>query len=214
MDMDEFLTGWNHTDFSLERLLNEHAAPFFRLPWWLVGSDAIESRPKALVIDAYKGGQLQPLHLKTIAKSEECLDFNYTLHPQVARPDEVLPALNMTRHAYTQQSHIHSFEKRTLNFSGSVIAVPATKLFVKHYMYLSWEEFQSQRANYTYNSMGDRTMWAVDPRKKWLGGNFNPQHEIANEFTSHMSARVLASFRNEHSHGHLPCKFCHVLWSL
>ncbi len=221
LDLDEYLTAWNHTGFSLEGLLEQHAAsaaPFFRLPWWNVGSDGLETRPKALVIDAYKGGQLQPQHHKTFAKSAECLDFNYTLHTRVLRPDELLPAFNMTRRDFTERESIHPFEMRTMTLGPADVAgtadVPATSMFIKHYIFVSWEEFRVQRANYAHNSAGDPTIWAVDPRGKWLGGNITPRREVAAEFTSHMASRVLASFRQEHMHGHLPCRRCHEKWSL
>jgi hypothetical protein len=212
LDMDEFLTAWNVTGFSLEKVLQEHAVPFFRLPWWIVGSDTHETRPNALVIDAYKGGRLERLAVKTMAKSSECLDYSFTHYPYVARPKEIV--FNMTLQAFVEQHKAHQFEIRTMNSADTVIHVPATSMFVKHYMYLSWQEFQSQRANFTYNSAGERTIWAEDPRAKWLGGIIKPPVEIAQEFTSDMSARVLASFRNERTHGRLPFSFCHAIWNL
>lgn len=174
LDLDEYLTAWNHTGFSLERLLEQHgasAAPFYRLPWWNVGSDGLETRPKALVIDSYKGGQLQPQHHKTFAKSAECLDFNYTLHPQVLRPDEFLPVFNMKRREYTERESIHPFEMRSMTFgpadSAGTADVPATSSFIKHFMYMSWEEFRVQRANYTYHL-------GCGPTRQVAGGQHHP----------------------------------------
>jgi hypothetical protein len=214
IDMDEFLTAWNVTDFSLERVLSEYAVPFFRLPWWVVGSDAHETRPKAMVIDAYTGGKFEPALVKTIAKSDEIWDFSLTHYPHVTRPQETLGAFNMTRHAFAEQHRSHPFERTTMNLSGTPAEVPATAMFLKHYTYMSWEEFKAQRANFTYNSGGQPTIWAIDPRNQWLQGDIKPPLEIAQDFTSNMSARVLASFRSEYTGGRLPCSFCHAMWNL
>jgi hypothetical protein len=214
IDIDEYMTAWNWTNFNLKSVLDKHPAPYYRLPWWVIGSDGHETRPRALTIDAYRGGRLQASHLKTFARSQDCLDFSFPLHPFVARPEELLSAYNMTRKAYTHTADLHPFEHRTID-QGGPVNIPATTLFLKHYLYLSWDEFRAQRANYTRIGGGDaNSVWAVDPRNKWLGGNWKPRIELAQEFTSHMSALVLASFKSEHANGTLPGYHCHVLWGL
>jgi hypothetical protein len=179
----------------LSTVLDSDPLPFVRLPWWVVGSDGLEARPKRLLIRSYLHGHLEEHHLKTFAKSDEISDFSFPLHPFVRDGQKMLTS-NKTRADFVESSTLRADEKTLMTIAGKTVFVPATKMFLKHYVYLSWEEYAEQRAKYPFIGGGDANIWANQPREKWLSGHGVDLKtpNIAAQFSDYMAVKVEHSF--------------------
>lgn len=80
------------------------------------------------------------------------------------------------------------------------IPVPDTEMFLKHYKYLSWEEFRLQRASTPTLPNGRTNYWSRGGRQLWEKGNSTGsgvrrhlgggEINIAAEFTGNMTVRL------------------------
>jgi hypothetical protein len=126
-----------------------HAA--LRLPWWVMHGDSHETRPDGLVSQSYHNGHLELHHLKTLMRTSAVAHWRYPLFPQPKNPRTVL--LNgLSIKQYIRDKHLHSFEKATVRIADTSMEVPISPVFLRHYMFMSWEEFYSNRAKYKTSS--------------------------------------------------------------
>ena len=213
LDYDEYVTFWAWGDVlhnnSLPHYLAAHAFSFLRLPWWVLGNQGHEAKPRGLVLESYTAGSLErPRYVKTIARVSDIVNFqsphlpqpspslsNVSLlstsrHPARALPPGVPRDPNMTVLRYTAWNTLHDEEKTLATLpllptralapsapsappapSTIVLPVPATEIFLKHYKYLSWEEFVKQRAATPTLPNGRTNYWSLDARAVWERGN-------------------------------------------
>lgn len=212
LDYDEYATFWRHGDAlhnnSLARYVAAHPFPFLRLPWWVMGNEGHETKPRGLVIESYSAGSLErPRYVKTIARVSEIVNFQSPHLPQPSAAAANTTLLSTNRHPlshrgwppgtpldpnttvlrYTAWNTLHDEEKALATLpllpprahapsahapaSTIVVPVPATELFLKHYKYLSWEEFLKQRAATPTLPNGRTNYWGLDARAVWERGN-------------------------------------------
>jgi hypothetical protein len=124
-----------------------HPHASLRLPWWVMQSDSHETRPDGLVSQSYHNGHLTLNHLKTMMRTSAATHWKFPLYPEVKDPDTLL-SNGLTIEKYIRQSNLHSFEKTTVRIAGTTMEVPYAPVFLRHYVYMSWEEFLSNRAKY------------------------------------------------------------------
>ena len=74
--------------------------------------------------------------------------------------------------------------------SNTTIYIPATEIFIKHYKYLSWEEYKLQRAATPTLPNGRSNYWKDNPRVGWEKGNKTIYHQIK-DIENHKNYTVL-----------------------
>lgn len=198
IDADEYLSLVDDTpDPSLLHLLSpEH--PFVRLPWFAIGSEGHEKRPQGLTIENYKHGRVHR-NIKTIAKTSEVRLWDDAHHPIVKHRNQHIEHRNKTvqLHRFVESSDIRHDEHPRVTGANSTADSTANEIFLKHYVYLSWEEYSSQRAQYKVNANGRVNIWGINARPTWLlGANLTSMKDVkGDEFTQSMAVKVRAALK-------------------
>lgn len=202
---------------SLQHFVQVYGYPFARLPWWVIGSDNHETRPRGFTIDNYRHGFLHNEPIKTLVKSDTVKDFISPHHPQlksglgsktlygkvtwgeyIAKRTTLFPHESVNVEVFAPH-----FENVTRNRANNAapklvtVAQPANRLFIKHYMYLSYEEYAAQRAAYNTTAANDANPWSLNPRATWSTGGYAEGKKYVNsineDFTRHMSVKLNVS---------------------
>ena len=198
IDMDEFINfRENVTETSIGAILANYPHPFMHLAWWVIGSDGHYLSPPGFIIENYHHGKLQENHLKTIGRSSRIGMWSFSLFPFAIEPKEK---------TFVETQYLRSDEMEQQD--GRM--VPTRPLFVKHYVYLSYEDFMAVRAKRTVTSNNDTNNWAVKPQETWVSSILTAPPYAAN-FTSKMATLLRTSFHENpvpHTHG------CTTLWEL
>ena len=214
IDMDEFIT-FDMNDVSsftsITKILKTTVDPLIRLPWWNMGSENKTETPTGLIVDSYHRGTLQPGHLKTIAKSNHIRTWEHSLFPFFKNGTDIL-SNQMTLKQYGEYGQLHDSEMFSFTSNHFSIQLPRSQIFLKHYMFLSWNEFVQQRSNGTRLSNSgnkENNIWAENPRDKWVGGYWttNDNYNIGVKFTKHISNLTHIALKT-----YLGYESCHKLW--
>lgn len=225
-DADEYLTIQRdlHPSGGLLSVLAEHERrtsgfPILHVPWVWMGSEHLEQRPPGLLIDNFRAGHYPAWMLKTAARSAfvERWDFSHwPIVKDVAREDAIgkhgfaIPEPFKSLAEYTARNWLFDNESRVLRPDPTDPNVecryPASPLFLKHYAYRSFEEFQAYRANpanLRVKSDGNENKKALEqPREAWEKGwgVHKPSYFespcsrlYANDFTASMAERTRAA---------------------
>lgn len=100
--------------------------------------------------------------------------------------------------------------------SAEKILIPAGNLFLKHYYYLSFEEFLLQKASNKFDSDGERpNVYALYPRDIWNVGNFteSTKVDLGAAHTAAMAAKVRARLEaNTEKNPLVASDTCRRLW--
>lgn len=191
IDADEYLTLLDGgPGLPLLELLI-HKTPFVRMPWFTVGSESREKCPVGLTIENYKHGKLHG-QIKTIAKSSEVGWWSTAHHPWVKHRDKYIihNGKKMSLQHYVEENNIRSEEHpRIAHLVDANYTTNSNEVFLKHYVYLSWEEYTTQRAQYKVNADGRANIWAVNARQNWLVGA-TYKDVLAVNFTQSMAVKV------------------------
>lgn len=222
---------------SLQHFVQVYKYPFARLPWWVIGSDNHETRPRGFTIDNFQHGSLHYEPIKTLVKSEIVKDFISPHHPElktglkskilygkvtwgeyIAKRRTLFPHesvnIDVSEPVFEPVMHPHDQSMNTTT-NYATIAQPANRLFIKHYMYLSYQEYAGQRAAYNKTAANDANPWSLNPRATWLFGAYAEGkkyiYSINEEFTRQMSvklnvsiaARVREVQRRNSTHAHI-----------
>jgi hypothetical protein len=92
--------------------------------------------------------------------------------------------------------------------------VPTQNVFIKHYMYLSFEEFMMGRGSFGKYPEGNPSKWVNDPWQKWQDGNtsIGTGFRIAHDFTALMAIRLREKGSSTFWLSQYP--YCRKLWGL
>ena len=223
-DIDEYMTfqtdlhpSGNLQAFLVEYEATTHGLPVLHVPWVIMGSDHQEQRPPGLMIDNFRVGNYPAWMVKTAARSAfiEAWDFshwpkvkNISAADAVTDHGFVLPEPFGLLREYTERNWLLPNESRIIHPEAAEPNVecryPASPLFLKHYLYRSFEEFQAYRANpasLRVKSDGNQNTKPLnEPRQAWEEGwgVHNPRSFdkgpcapfYANEFTQAMAERT------------------------
>jgi len=210
IDMDEYITvaTENVEQFiSLSSELNAVGYPFVRMPWWILGSDGHEEVPLGLIIQNYHHGSLST-YVKTAAKVSELVDWDFTHFPRFKTPSPILPN-GQTVKQFAEYSWLWDEEMFLMQIGEEqVMKLPRARIFLKHYWYLSWPEFQAQRSNGTYSSEGAPNIWSENVREKWEQGNYPNLFNVGCNFTKMMARKVQRRLKA------LQLSFCDNFWKV
>jgi hypothetical protein len=192
MDVDEYLTLQEDLySGTLHSLLDESILPVIRMPWVLMGSDGHETAPPGLVIEGFaNAGPTGPM-IKTLVKSNIIVDWEFSHWPVISSPSERMPPpsqaeldfLNSTKYAgsdypleaWMTQLWVCPEEKRTVDVDGQQCSWPVGALFMKHYKWLSWQQFMEYRGKRATDAEGnpepDQVCTALDCRTEFTASN-------------------------------------------
>eukprot|EP00002_Diphylleia_rotans_P026613 TRINITY_DN5314_c0_g1_i1.p1 TRINITY_DN5314_c0_g1~~TRINITY_DN5314_c0_g1_i1.p1 ORF type:complete len:331 (+),score=10.62 TRINITY_DN5314_c0_g1_i1:82-1074(+) len=202
IDIDEYITTQDSTRSLKEILeLQLDKGGYIKMPWWIIGSHGIEKKFPGLWIETFRVGCLHSNLHKTIAYVKNIKDWGNSHYPVFKN--------RVTHNIVSQLSYR---EEDVLRINESV-AIPATGVYVKHYLYLSWEEYQAQRAAYNMTSMGTHNIWGGDnKRSHWSVGAKDHISTILDvEFTLDMAIKVRRALSKYHQDALLGC---HKIWGL
>lgn len=200
IDMDEYITirgfqGGDPKDAFLG-VLRSRVHPYVRLPWWKMGSDGHVTIPPGFITDSYRNGEIW-FDVKTIAKSSVLNEWSCSHHPTLLPPTRDI-RLNNTKISmgeYVESSTIWDDEYLMVEVNNKTVRLPKHSLYVKHYVYLSWPEYEMQRAQYVVTSSGDTSPWGGDSkREKWNGGNFTSELALSSKFSGIMKRNMALKF--------------------
>eukprot|EP01039_Chlorochromonas_danica_P005626 gene5626-6200_t len=204
IDMDEYITFVNeNVEVTFSERLKQANTSIIRMPWFVMGSEGHEKRPKGVTIESFIHGAMdQHHHCKTIARSEEVDEWPFQHVPRVKRPHEMMLGMNMTRKEYFHSPRLHKDEvtvgKDTAN--GNAIIVPRSDIYLKHFIFLSWEQYKQQRGAYKKIASGvSNLVWGVNPREKWLIGNQTYfTNTLSGGFTNFMANKLKLRLHERH----------------
>lgn len=160
---------------------------FVRIPWWTMTSGGRVARADGLLIDGFSMGYLQQYALATFARTDCVLDWNESKYPYVKDGNKPYK-FNLTRAQYFQSQSLHDTEKITLfvNNKGFIV-LPRAQIFVKHYWYLSWEEYLHKHHVEARTLGEESTLW----HGLW-SYHTNRESRLSNGFTDYMASGVKA----------------------
>ena len=72
---------------------------------------------------------------------------------------------------YSNNSYDDMYRNSITLDKNTTIYIPATEIFIKHYKYLSWDEYRLQRAGTATLPNGRHNYFADNPRSLWEKGN-------------------------------------------
>eukprot|EP00002_Diphylleia_rotans_P009102 TRINITY_DN1910_c0_g1_i1.p1 TRINITY_DN1910_c0_g1~~TRINITY_DN1910_c0_g1_i1.p1 ORF type:complete len:327 (-),score=16.72 TRINITY_DN1910_c0_g1_i1:181-1161(-) len=201
MDMDEFMTFQDSGKNLLSQLENfAHPAGFLRMPWWVMSSHGLLKRYPGFWIDTFRVGWMEKW-VKTFARVDVLKDWANTHYP----------VLNMENEQLYATEDLHVEESRQLG--DTTERIPANGIFIKHFRFLSWEEFLLQKAKYNQTSEGLDNPWGVaENRVIWESMSIKPHARlIYHDFTLEMSIKLRKSMS---SVNRLSLRGCEEVWGL
>jgi len=182
---------------ALHALLDERSKeglPVFQLPWVTMGSDGHVSRtpPEGLVIEGSFQGAYTAWMLKTLARTEIVLDWRHSHWPLVReglRKDGWrVPKPFKSLKEYVERVWLREEESRTIfveeeeqkeeeeeeageGEEGSrACRAPVSPLYLKHYFYRSFEEWEAHRGRSSLQPDGGPNTHLLDLRASWEEG--------------------------------------------
>lgn len=191
-------TSVNKDMLSVKPLLDTMRKPIIRLPWYAMSSHGYEKRPQKLLVDAYLMGKFHPQKnpiIKTMMKTKYVIKWNFSHYPTIFEPSA--PNINhgpLRKYATRQTLASHEMVMQKLRNNVTCL-VPRSPIFLKHFITLSWEDFYQGRGNLTFDSDGNKNMWARLPRSTWEEWNFTDTSKcasLANNF-HHCVSRLIQS---------------------
>jgi len=201
-DVDEYVTSTNMTFFGNLSAFMESApacfycgTPFYkRIPWFVMGSEGLEANPdKRLLIENHQRGALYLNHIKTFAESRAVDTWQFSLWPHFTERfmDHYDIDITQVESVNLLPGEFHA----GMDDNGRRCKVPASPVFLKHYIYMSWTEFQAGRGSTKRTSNNDVSPWAANPRTKWLeGGNVTEfAYQYGQTYTMKMIPLTLAA---------------------
>ena len=206
----------------LERLL----VPFGRMMWFVVGNENFETRPKGTIVGNFQHGAMdKPHYLKTFVKTGITSEFTNAHFPKLLpqygrefvglRPSstdrlyrEAYGAVGVGNDSsllswrrYIESNAYHRFERHQHNESARSkqrnAPLPPYELFLKHFKYLSWQEYREQRAATPFLANGRVNYWrGNNSRMQWDMGRPSSRHILLGEkFTAHMATALATMLR-------------------
>jgi hypothetical protein len=189
LDMDEFISMVD-TSRTVLQILESSFYSFFRLVWWEMSSEGHLTTPPGLIIDNYHRGVMFTRHVKTIGRSNAISAWTNSHCPTVRHPYLYYKAL-MSRGNYVERQGPHADEVYLATVpssaTGEKMWIPTNNLFVKHYIYLSLEEYLMQKASNMYDAEGNVNGYYFNGKTGW---------EIINNRTTKFNALLGAEFTN------------------
>jgi hypothetical protein len=210
-----------------------------------IGNEQHVDRPKGFTIENYQNSPIKRgTEITAFAKSfGRTRDVYCWWHPHFPgmRPDFFhMPNDtnydNKILHKYEEESpsgltpsyhwHAHFFEGIFVEVQHSNKAendpsetygvwVPTKNAFIKHYQYLSFEEYMMTRGSFTSTASGGHNPWKNDPWKNWGGGNtsigkgIRIEYEFTAQMAIHLREKVSPTFRLSELFPH-----CREVWGL
>jgi len=184
--------------FALSRLLDartQENLPIYRLPWVVMGSDGHEKRnpSEGLVIESSSQGSYEPWMLKTLARTDVIRDWQFSHWPMIRemRGDDhwQVPEPFKTLKEYVERLWSGADEGRThflhamedpsgttppgAGMEEIACSAPVSSLYLKHYFYRSYEEWEAHRGASFLKSDGGENTHFYHLRAKWEEGE-NP----------------------------------------
>lgn len=189
-DVDEYiiLDDAIRYDYSLPAFLQENGSPVMRLMWWVVGSDGHETRPDGLMIENYKIGRLDSnLHVKSMARTDVVEEWAFAHHPT--------KFIDSVPHVMDGQPLLSGFNninatKTIIDDQGRTCLLPESPVYIKHYVYRSYQEFMQTRGTRKKTNSNIPNPWSANPRSHWLKGNFTDGCQISMDFNEAMADKV------------------------
>jgi hypothetical protein len=208
-----------------------------------IGNEQHVDRPKGFTIENYQNIPIKKgtefLFAKSFARTRD-VNCWWSCHFPAMRPDffqmpnytnddiEILhkygedsrsgftPSYHWNKHLheglFVEVQHSNTVENDPSETHG--VWVPTQNVFIKHYMYLSFEEYMMTRGSFTSTPEGFQNKWSNDPWQKWQDGNtsIGTGFRIAHDFTAlmaiHLREKVSATFEPNQ----LP--YCRKIWGL
>jgi len=149
-----------------------------RLPWITMSSKGYHERPQGLIIEEYDIGDfIQPILRKDIFKTSLVNE-----HKSPHAPTQFVKT--MRGRAIRQQDHhftIQSHELRERQQMPSDCKEPISPFYLKHYMALSWADWNVTKGSRPLHSGGEKSYWTkehwlsvgpVETKCKTLGSSF------------------------------------------
>ena len=168
-DVDEYVASTDLAFFgNLFAYLNASVDPLVRLPWFIVGSEGLESGQGRLIVENYHHGYLLDGHIKTIGRSSAIKSWTYSLHP--GGPESYTFNDSTLLKRYTSNGLFPDEVIETNDDHGRKCKLCRATFFLKHYMFMSWEEYMMGRGSWNRTSNNDKSPWAQKPREMWLIG--------------------------------------------
>lgn len=179
IDVDEYLTLQEDLySGTLHSLLDQSILPVIRMPWVVMGSDGHETAPPGLLIEGSVTASAPGPWIKTLVKSNIIVDWAYSHWPtKILSPSERNPPpsqaevdfLNSTEYAgsdnplkdWMTRIRFLPEDERKVDEGGKTCTWPAGALFLKHYKWLSWEQFMEYRGKRATNAEGQPEPVAV-----------------------------------------------------
>ena len=194
LNTDEFLTIWNTDIESISIYLNNYHHTLIRLPRWNIGSDGHEKRPRKLRIQSYLNGILEHNHVNLFAISDEIEGYSsHTMNPMIRNGTTIKTKNDLLHKKYIEHTKLYKEEIRNIKIDEiNEIMVPFNDIFIKHYYYLSWEEFSFIHSQNT--KFADFNM-----REIWLHGNFSSSFVIASHFTNTLASKIIKVIENRNN---------------
>ena len=224
VDNDEYISFADSVDLSSSAPLRSYVdlleVPFSRMMWFVVGNENLETRPNGTIIGAFLHGSMEkPHYLKTLVKTEITLQFTNPHFPKlfsqydrryvVPKPSsngvykvvyDAGSADNTSLLSWRKFVEINAYHRceRLVNASSRTPreARPPYGLFLKHFKYLSWQEYREQRAATPLLANGRKNYWGEDSRRIWELGRPVDRHFLwGDKFTARMAAALMVGLR-------------------
>jgi hypothetical protein len=160
IDVDEYI--FPTVDTSQVRFLPEllrTAEPVIRMPWYVVSNNGTEKLRKGLIIENFVGGVFNS-HVKTFARSITLSNWAFFHYPVF---QDRLMSNGRNASEFANSPFTMAWELDT----SVDCPVPTSPLYLKHFMTLSWEDYQVLRTR-NRTSGNSPNPWAFNPREKWL----------------------------------------------
>lgn len=186
IDVDEYISIAEQCESEtlppLVDFLNQAGSPWQPLGWWIIGPNGHEHKPAGLMIENFKLGRLSTIHTKTIAKSSIVLEWACSLRPtKVERPYARM--LKLWKLQWPQ----HKIMRMTVD--GKDIDMFKGCLYLKHYIYRSWEEYRRGRGSTKIVASGNKSPW-YNNRTVWESGAAYDVAEIGKHVTTLLAGQV------------------------
>jgi hypothetical protein len=200
-----------------------------------IGNEQHIDRPKGFTIENYQNSPItrgyDPLFPKSFARARD-VNCWWSCHFPAMRPDffhmpkipeEYGDSPSGFTPSYLWNKHLREGLFVEVQRSNTVendhsethgVWVPTQNVFIKHYTYLSFEEYMMGRGSFTGTPEGGSNPWSEDPWQKWGDGNtsIGTGFRIAHDFTAlmaiHLREKVSSTFE--------PSQFphCRKVWGL
>jgi len=191
-DIDEYLVKMDgsHDDSLVDLVLSHRDKDTIRFVWVMMSNHGIEKRQKSqIMLETYTLGQILPkweAGVKTMARSDAILTWRNSHFPDLINDQEDSWSLN------TNYKYLQSREHGRIG----LCIMPHNKWVLKHFRYLSYEEFEETRLSRNFTASGRVNFWRNNSREAWGKKTWTKKEGCIKEFGRNFTAKSIPRIWN------------------